>query len=156
MVLLFNIELRAVILNADLTDHSASVSGTKTPFKEASAPQSVASVPSSQQIDISWVAPADLGGLPVDHYEVKLDNGSWVQADNLTTHTFTGLDNGEEYFFKVRAVTSNTGNGLGNLNGVESSSFSNIPYDLPALQIDDCVSSNASLSVDCLVRNYLV
>jgi len=144
----FNIELRAVILNADLTDHSASVSGTKTPFKEASAPQSVASVPSSQQIDISWVAPADLGGLPVDHYEVKLDEGAWVPAHGSFAHSFTDLDNGTEYFFKVRAVTSNIGNGLGYWNGVESSSYSNIPYDLPILTIDDCVSSNASLSVD--------
>ena len=144
----FSIELRAVILNADLTDHSASVSGTKTPFKAASAPQSVASVPSSQQIDISWVAPADLGGLPVDHYEVKLDEGAWVPAHGSFAHSFTDLDNGTEYFFKVRAVTSNIGNGLGYWNGVESSSYSNIPYDLPILTIDDCVSSNASLSVD--------
>ena len=144
----FSIELRAVILNADLTDHSASVSGTKTPFKAASAPQSVASVPSSQQIDISWVAPADLGGLPVDRYEVKLDEGAWVPANGSFAHSFTNLDNGTEYSFKVRAVTSNTGNGLGYLNGVESSSYSNIPYDLPILTIDDCVSSNASLSVD--------
>jgi hypothetical protein len=44
---------------------------------------------------------------PFPHYEVSADDGTtWVTASTSTSHTFTGLTNGTEYTFKVRAVNS--------------------------------------------------
>jgi uncharacterized repeat protein (TIGR02543 family) len=62
-------------------------------------------------VALSWTAPASDGGDAISHYEVSGDNGStWVTASTSTSHTFTGLTNGTEYTFKVRAINS-AGNG---------------------------------------------
>ncbi|HHV75517.1 MAG TPA: hypothetical protein GXX41_12965, partial [Thermoanaerobacterium sp.] len=75
------------------------------------APQSFAAAPGDGQVALSWAAPASNGGSAISRYEVSGDSGStWVTANTSTTHTFTGLTNDTEYFFKVRAVNS-VGNG---------------------------------------------
>jgi uncharacterized repeat protein (TIGR02543 family) len=77
----------------------------------ATAPQTFTATPGDTQVALSWTAPASDGGAAISGYEVSGDNGStWVTASSSTSHTFTGLTNGTEYTFKVRAVNS-AGNG---------------------------------------------
>jgi alpha-tubulin suppressor-like RCC1 family protein len=74
-------------------------------------PQNFTATPGDTQVALTWDAPASDGGAVISHYEVSADDGTtWVTASSSTFHTFTGLTNGTEYAFKVRAVNS-AGNG---------------------------------------------
>ena len=75
------------------------------------APQNFTAIPGDGQVVLSWTAPVSDGGATISRYEVSDDNGAtWVTANTSTSYTFTGLTNGTEYTFKVRAVNS-VGNG---------------------------------------------
>ncbi len=75
------------------------------------APQDFTATPGSGRVDLSWTAPADTGGSAITGYQVSKDGGtSWTNVGLTTAYTFTGLTNGTEYTFKVRAVNS-AGNG---------------------------------------------
>ena len=70
-------------------------------------PQNFTATPGDTQVELTWEAPASDGGAAITHYEVSADDGTtWVTASTSTSHTFTGLTNGTEYTFKVRAVNS--------------------------------------------------
>jgi hypothetical protein len=57
------------------------------------------------QATLTWTAPADDGGAAITGYKVSKDGGTtWETASGTYTHTFTGLTNGQEYDFQVRAV----------------------------------------------------
>ncbi len=82
-----------------------------SPVTVPAAPQNFTATPADGQVALSWSAPASDGGAAIIRYEVSSDNGgTWVTAATNTSHTFTGLTNGTEYTFKVRAVNS-VGNG---------------------------------------------
>ena len=90
--------------------HSLTASDTNIPYISADPVEhtSYATDPSSQQIIFSWteVSETQLGGLQLAYYEVSKDQGnSWVPADSNTSHTFTGLTNGQAYKMLARAVT---------------------------------------------------
>ena len=60
---------------------------------------------------LRWRAPTNDGGEPITHYEYEQDgSGTWISTGSTdTSHTVTGLNNGQTYTFRVRAV-----NALGN------------------------------------------
>ena len=59
------------------------------------------------RVVLSWSAPESNGGSAIIRYEVSRDNGStWLTASSNTSHTFTGLTNGQSYTFRVRAVNA--------------------------------------------------
>ena len=104
----------------DENDNAAQVSGavfstrsfskTNIPYVPADAPKNVRSVPSDESVRVSWdnLTLEELGGLPLKRYEVqKEDDSVWIQSSGGLYHDFTGLDNGDEYTFYVRAVTTN-------------------------------------------------
>ena len=76
------------------------------------APQNFTATAGDGEAALSWTAPANSGDVSaITKYEVSSDNGeSWVDAASNTGHTFTGLTNGTEYTFQVRAVNAD-GNG---------------------------------------------
>lgn len=76
------------------------------------APQNFTAAAGDGEAALSWTAPANSGDVSaITKYEVSSDNGeSWVDAASNTGHTFTGLTNGTEYTFQVRAVNAD-GNG---------------------------------------------
>jgi len=58
------------------------------------------------QVNLSWQAPLNNGGAAISRYEVSNNNGvTWVTANSMTGHTFTGLPSGQRTF-RVRAVNS--------------------------------------------------
>ena len=86
------------------------------------------------QVVLSWDA---IGG--VTGWEYKQDSGSWTAISNVSSssHTVTGLTNGTEYSFKVRAYV---GTSPTRVDGVESDAIMVTPSDdlAPSLAaIDD-------------------
>ena len=61
------------------------------------------------QVSLSWDAPTDNGVSEITGYEITCDN--WANKVTKTaserSHTYTGLTNGTEYTFKVRAINAN-------------------------------------------------
>jgi uncharacterized repeat protein (TIGR02543 family) len=68
-------------------------------------PQNFTATPGDGQVELSWNAPADDGGSDIISYEVYKDgDANWTDVGSDTSYTFTGLTNGTEYTFYVRAV----------------------------------------------------
>ena len=55
---------------------------------------------------LTWEAPASDGGAAITDYEYRINRRNpWISIGSTNiTHTVTGLDNGTEYVFEVRAV----------------------------------------------------
>jgi hypothetical protein len=95
------------IQNGENYTSSTSNMVTNIPYTTSSAPTNIQSEPSSQQVIVSWSAPANLGGLGLHHYEVKMDSNDWSSIGTELSHLFTGLTNGQSHTFFVRPVTIN-------------------------------------------------
>ena len=74
-----------------------------------SAPRNLLAGGGDGQVTLTWEAPEDDGGSAITDYEVRIDGkGRWISIGSTgTTHTVTGLVNGQVYVFQVRAVNSN-------------------------------------------------
>ena len=70
------------------------------------APRNLTAVVGDGQIVLSWDAPASDGGAEITDYEYRINGQNpWISIGSTeTTYTVTGLDNGAEYTFQVRAV----------------------------------------------------
>ena len=91
---------------------TASGSQSATPTTTApDAPESLSFTRGDQQVTLRWRAPPNDGGDPITHYEYEQDgSGIWISTGSTdTSHTVMGLNNGQTYMFRVRAV-----NALGN------------------------------------------
>ena len=73
---------------------------------DAAPPQvsNFTTTPGSELVVLSWSAPSNDGSSPVTRYEVSIGNANWLNMADNTGHTFTGLNNGTQYTFRVRAV----------------------------------------------------
>ena len=88
------------------------------------APASLRAIPGDREVELRWTAPEDNGGSPVTGYQHRVlepDGGvhtDWtdipdgpdpdVSASDERRYTVTGLANGSEYTFEVRAVNGST------------------------------------------------
>ena len=70
------------------------------------APSNLLADGTDEAVTLTWDAPEDDGGSAITNYEYRINGrGSWTSiGSTLTTHTVTGLVNGTEYTFQVRAV----------------------------------------------------
>ena len=93
--------VRAVTSKATSVD-SNSLSATPTGVPDA--PTGLTAAPTNTQITLSWTAPANTGGLTIDHYTVS--QGGTVKVDNIAglTTIISGLTNGQSYTFTVTAT----------------------------------------------------
>ena len=75
-----------------------------------SAPRNLAASPGDAQATLTWSAPADDGGSAVTGYQYQVDQGDWnnVGPGGARSVVVSGLENGRQYTFAVRAV-----NGVG-------------------------------------------
>ena len=109
--------VRAVnVIGAGAESNSVSATPSTTP----DAPTGLAVSTGNLQVELSWTAPDD-GGSAITDYEYKKDSDAWISFVSLdTSGVITGLTNGTEYTFMVRAV-----NVIG--AGAESNSVSATP-----------------------------
>ena len=78
-----------------------------TPATVPGAVENLSATPGNGQVELSWTAPASNGGSPITGYEYQYSpGGSGWTAVAGTTVTVSGLTNGTEYTFKVRARNS--------------------------------------------------
>ena len=105
----YTFRVRAVN-SAGASAASGSQSATPT-TTEPDAPEGLSFTPGDGQVTLRWRPPGNDGGDTITHYEYELDgSGTWISTGSTATrHTVTGLNNGQTYTFRVRAV-----NALGN------------------------------------------
>ncbi len=104
---LYTFELRAV--NAHGAGAVARIQAT--PTSRPTAPEDFSAEPGDAQAVLSWSAPANNRGSGIVRYEVRHVAGAsvpmetaWTSVGLVTTHTVTGLANGTQHTFEVRAV----------------------------------------------------
>ncbi|MCL2564545.1 MAG: fibronectin type III domain-containing protein [Defluviitaleaceae bacterium] len=99
----------------NIVGHGPDDSVQSTPVSIATVPSepiNFTATPGDTQVTLNWQPPLSNGGANITHFQVSRDNGaSWVNASSNTSHTFTGLTNGIQITFRVRAVNS-VGHGL--------------------------------------------
>ena len=101
----YEIEIRAV--NGSGAGAAASASATPLDPTAAAAPTSFTATAGSGQVALAWTAPSGT----ITKYQVRQGTGdpfvwgAWADITGTTSHTVTGLTNGTEYSFQVRAVT---------------------------------------------------
>jgi len=75
-----------------------------------SAPTGVTAAPFNEGANLSWSAPTNDGGAPIEGYEVTTIDDDGVESAPIsipaatTSYSVTGLTNGQSYTFKVAAV----------------------------------------------------
>ena len=71
-----------------------------------SAPRNLLAEGGDGQVKLTWEAPARDGGSEITDYEYRINRRNpWISIGSTdTAHTVTGLVNGTEYVFEVRAV----------------------------------------------------
>jgi len=84
-----------------------------------SAPRSLEATASNRLITLSWLPPSDSGGTSITNYKIYRGSSSnnetfFTTVGNVTTYTDTELIEGQEYYYKVSAVTAVGEGGLSN------------------------------------------
>ena len=81
-----------------------------TPVGRLGGPASLTATAGDEEVELVWSAPADVGGAPVTGYEYRHAAGDavpgdtpWRSAGLNLEWTVTGLTNGQQYAFEVRA-----------------------------------------------------
>ena len=81
-----------------------------TPVGLPGAPASLTATAGDEEVALVWSAPADDGGAPITGYEYRhaagdavLEDTPWRSAGLNLNRTVTGLTNGQQYAFEVRA-----------------------------------------------------
>ena len=70
-------------------------------------PLNLAAAVDEGQVALTWEAPSSSGGFGIQRYEYRMDGaGDWTSTGTDRRAEVTGLTNGQEYRFKVRAVTA--------------------------------------------------
>jgi len=101
--------VRALTYNAGYVIEGERATVAATPFGVPGAPQSFHAAPGHRRVALSWTPPSNNGGSPITGFEVYRDGvggGAWLAASSGTGHIFTGLTNGQNYTFRVRAVNA--------------------------------------------------
>jgi len=89
----------------------AYATGDTVTFAAPTAPRSFTATSGNTTIALTWTAPASNGGTPITGYRVQYatsNSGPWTthSTSPTTTRTITGLDNGTQYYVRVRAINA--------------------------------------------------
>ena len=129
-----------------LTPQGAAGSGVAshisvTPGVVAQAPTALTAQSGDSQVDLSWTAPTDTGGLKITNYivEQSTDGTTWTlattTAGDTTQVNLQGLKNYTIYTFRVSAIT-NFGRGLAATLATNSSALPSAPLSLHIVSTD--------------------
>ncbi|MCM3702122.1 S-layer homology domain-containing protein [Paenibacillus macerans] len=119
-------------------ESAASLPVSATPISVPGAPTDVKAVAGNGQAVISFTPPAEQGGSPITGYEVTAMPGNITVTGTASPLTITGLTNGTNYTFTVKAI-----NGVGN-SGSSASSNAVTPTQPSSGGGSDSGSSNNS------------
>tara|TARA_B100001123_G_scaffold433771_2_gene559140 strand:+ start:37957 stop:40077 length:2121 start_codon:yes stop_codon:yes gene_type:complete len=87
---------------------NASAGASATPSTTPGTPTGVSGTSGDGQIAVSWSAPSSTGGSDITQYTATATpDGATCIATSGTTCTVTGLTNGTEYTFRVKATNAN-------------------------------------------------
>ena len=100
----YNFEVKA--MDADMVVIAASGQISATPATNPGIPAGVTAVAGNGQATISFTPPSDNGGSPITGYIVIANPGNITASGTGTSITITGLTNGTDYTFTVKAVNS--------------------------------------------------
>ena len=141
----YTFKVRAVSDAGSGAEASRAATPTAAP-SVPSVPRNFTASPGFERVILNWDAPMSNGGSSITRYEVSKNNGGdWTSAGLYTSYEFTGLTNGMEYTFKLRAV-----NGAG--NGAEASA-SAMPSDSAQTSFTVNFYSNGALYTSRSVIN---
>ncbi|MCL2572900.1 MAG: InlB B-repeat-containing protein, partial [Defluviitaleaceae bacterium] len=70
-----------------------------------SMPLGLRITPGVGQVTLHWSPPSNNGGAAIQRYEVALNNGAWMPAQSMSSHTFS-ISGNDQQTFRVRAVNS--------------------------------------------------
>jgi hypothetical protein len=106
-----------------------------TPGVLAQPPTSLTAQSGDSQVDLSWIAPVDTGGLKINNYVVEqsTDGTNWTLASStpgdVTQVNLQGLKNYTNYIFRVSAIT-NFGRGLPAVLATNTAALPSAPLSL--------------------------
>ena len=86
-------------------DEGPAASESATPATEPGAPRNLMEQRGNEQVILSWVAPAETGGVTVT-YEWRKGTDDWTSSGTSRRVTVRNLENGTLYTFEVRARNS--------------------------------------------------
>ncbi len=98
----YRFEVRAVNSVGDGPPATA----TARPRRPPSAPLNLRASPGDGRVTFSWEPPSNFGGSTITDYECRIVDGSWISTGGDLTEEMTGLTNGRQYRFEVRAVNA--------------------------------------------------
>ena len=119
--------------------NSPAVGTTATPATVPVSPQNLAAVAGEGKAILTWQAPTSDGGSAILRYQYRYAAGAtvpagtdWTSAGTALTVTVSGLDNGTQYAFEVRAV-SVAGNGAAAAVKATPATVPDTPQNLAAV-----------------------
>jgi Ca2+-binding RTX toxin-like protein len=118
-----------------------------TPRGAPGAPGTPTVTRGNQQLTVSWAAPASDGGSPITAYEVEVRANGVIQSPLLTfpatprTQTITGLINGAQYRFRVRAINAV---GTGPFSALSAANVNGVPATVPGAPTITSVAGGAA------------
>jgi hypothetical protein len=97
----------SVVASNSRGDGPAASGPTVSPFSRPAAVSGLALAASDGALAASWT-PADSPGSAIDHYEYRVDGGSWTTVGPAPSATIGSLANGQTYTVDVRACNAET------------------------------------------------
>jgi hypothetical protein len=101
-----------VLAYNDVGDGTQSDVKSATPYTIPNAPTGLTATYGDGQVKLDWAfveGTVPTGGSPITKYQIQKngDGSTWKEVNNnIKTYTYTGLTNGTEYTFYVRAVNA--------------------------------------------------
>ena len=115
--------------------NGVAATASATPGVVSQPPTSFTAQSGDSQVDLSWIAPVDTGGLKINNYviEESTDGTNWTLASTTpggtTQVNLQGLKNYTNYTFRVSAIT-NFGKGLSVVLATNASALPSAPLSL--------------------------
>ncbi len=111
-----------------------------TPFGRSSPPRELDAKPGNGWVILTWKAPSDNNGAPVEHYIVHISTtgSSFNQhSDRIfdTAYNYTGAINDVKYFFKVTALNPGGESPASNIVNATPMAIPNAPSSLTAKSV---------------------
>lgn len=102
--LLYNVQIRAV--NAKGIGALSNVVQS-TPYTIPGVPQIQSLTPGSNSITVTFSEPTTDGGSTITNYQYSLNNIDYINFGSMPgIYTISGLNNGQTYYFRMRAVNA--------------------------------------------------